>query len=152
MSINAIKIRCNKKSKTDIQFDWVDAHTKRHFQAKKSKNKGNNYELQIINELTELGFEGLKSSRNMSRVFDNNKVDIYDLNNVLPFYIQCKNTSNTPNIEKIIKECKIKDKPLTIFWKKVDSSSKEHDYVLMPKKVCYELLNIYKQMQNTNKE
>lgn len=151
LSVNAIKIRCNKNSKTDITFSWSDEHTRRHYQAKKSKNKGNNYELQIIKELSELGFDGLKSSRSESKNLDNDKIDIHDSMNVLPFYIQCKNTLNTPNIEKITKECKRKDKPLAIFWKKVESVSKEHDYVLLPKKICYELLSAYKQINNKKK-
>ena len=149
LSVSAIKIRCNKsgsKGKDGIQFKWLDEHTRRHFQAKKSRRKGNSYELQIINELSDIGFTGLKSSRSESKNMDNNKVDICDSNNELSCYIQCKNTQSSPNIEKISKECPLKDKPLIICWKKSSSCTKEHEYVLMPKKYFYHLLESERQM------
>lgn len=123
----------------------MDIHTRRHFQARKSKNKGGNWELQVIKELTELGYKGLKSSRSENRNLDNAKIDIAETEDKLPCYIQCKNTASTPNIEKIIKECPKKDRPLIIFWKKQRSSSKQHDYVLMPKDFFYTLLQSYKE-------
>ncbi len=154
LSVACIKIRCNKsgsKGKDGIQFKWVDEHTRKHFQAKKSRRKGNGYELQIINELSELGFNGLKSSRSESKNLDNNKVDICDPNNNLSCYIQCKNTQSAPNIEKITKECSLKEKPLIVCWKKSSSSSKEHEYVMMPKKYFYHLLETEHKMSKINK-
>lgn len=38
-------------------------------------------------------------------------------------YIQCKATDNTPNIEKIIKECSRKDRPLVVAWKKQNANT-----------------------------
>lgn len=143
-SVNTIKIRCNKsdfKDKKKINFKWLDDYTRRHFQAKKSSKKGKNYELDIIHELTDLGYEGLKSSRSESRNMDNNHIDICDTQNQLNCYIQCKATKNTPNIEEITKGCPLKDKPLIVMWKKQDSSLKNHEYVILPKKYFYELLN-----------
>lgn len=46
LSESAIKIRCNKSrqgscnKKDKINCKWVDDHTFRHYQAKKSRNKG----------------------------------------------------------------------------------------------------------------
>lgn len=74
--------------------------------------------MQIIQELTDLGFKGLKSSRSESRNLDDAKIDIAETEDKLSCYIQCKATSATPNIEKITKECKKKDRPLIICWKK----------------------------------
>ena len=155
ISVASIKIRCNKsgsKGKDGIQFKWQDEHTRRHFQAKKSRRKGNSYELQIINELSELGITGLKSSRSESKSMDDKKVDIVDTNNQLSCYIQCKNTQSSPNIEKIIKECPLKDRPLIICWKKAASQSKDHEYVMMPKKYFYHLLEAEHKMFNKNKK
>jgi hypothetical protein len=50
------------------------------------KAKGNRYELKIIKELIDLGYPGLKSSRSESKSLDNDKIDIADPENVLPFY------------------------------------------------------------------
>jgi hypothetical protein len=86
-----------------------------------SKNKGNRYELKIIKELTELGYDGLKSSRSESKSLDNDKIDIAqdkDAKNELPFYVQCKCTKNTPNVQEILEACPRKNKPLVVVWNK----------------------------------
>lgn len=142
MSVQTLKLRANRNSipKDKIQVEWVDEHTKRSYKAKQSKRKGNFYELKIIKELTELGFDGLKSSRSESRNLDNAKIDIYDSLNVLDFYGQCKRTKNTPNIESISEECPYKDKPLIIFWNKESDEVHNNEYVLMPKDYFYKLL------------
>ena len=146
LSESAIKIRCNKSrqgsmnKKDKITCMWVDDYTFRSFQAKKSKSKGSRYELQIIKELTELGFYGLVTSRSESTRMDNSKVDIVDTENVMDCYIQCKATANTPNVEKITEECTRKERPLAIFWKKQKSSSKNPEFVLIPKEYFYKLI------------
>ena len=142
LSIQALKIRANKNSvpKDGIKVEWLDPHTKKSYKAKQSKRKGNSYELKIIHELTDLGFEGLKSSRSESRNLDNAKIDIADTLNQLPFYVQCKRTKNTPNIETITEECPIKDKPLIICWSKESDKQQNNEYVLMPKELFYKLL------------
>lgn len=111
------------------------------------KKKGNNFELKVIKELSSLGFDGLKSSRSESRSLDNDKIDIFqdrDAENQLPFYVQCKITKNTPNIEEIIKECPRKDKPLVIVWnkqinKEVNMAS-AGEFVMLEKSFFYELI------------
>lgn len=113
-----------------------------------SKRKGNSYELKIIKELTNLGFDGLKSSRSESRSLDNDKIDIAqdrDAIKELPFYVQCKCTKVTPSISEIIKSCPRKNKHLVIFWnkqvnKEVNMGS-EGEYVMLEKSYFYELIN-----------
>ena len=147
LSVAAIKIRCNKpntKTKAGYQCESANRKTKRAYQAKKSKSKGGNWELQVIKDLTELGYKGLKSSRSENRNLDNAKIDIAETEDILPCYFQCKNTASTPNIEKITKECPKKDKPLVIMWKKAQAETKQHDFVMMPKEFFYTLLQSYK--------
>lgn len=146
LSESAIKIRCNKaragsaNKKDKIHCRWISDSTFRSYQAKKSKNKGSKYELDIIKELTELGYKGLVSSRAQNRNLDNAKIDIAETEDQLPFYCQCKATANTPNIEDISEACPYKDRPLIIFWKKQREGSIAKDYVLMPKELLYKLL------------
>lgn len=112
-----------------------------------SKNKGNRYELKIIKELTELGYDGLKSSRSESKSLDNDKIDIAqdrDAENQLSFYVQCKCTKNTPNVQEILKECPRKDKPLVVVWnkqinKEVNMAS-AGEFVMLEKSFFYELI------------
>lgn len=144
LSESAIKIRCNKSrqgsmnKKDKIHCMWVDDHTFRSFQAKKSKSKGSKFEYDIIKDLTALGFEGLQTSRGESKNLDNMKIDIYDPNNVLDFYIQAKHTANTPSIIKLNNEVGLKDKPLAIFWKSAGEVNKE--FVIIPKDYFYKLI------------
>lgn len=145
LSVNSIKSRASKpgsgsKSKDGITFEWADPAVKRSKTAKRNRRKGNAYELQIIHELTDLGFRGLKSSRSESRNLDSNKIDIAETEDHLSCYIQCKATMNTPNIEEISEKCQIKDRPLVIFWKKQKVNSRQPEYVLLPKDYFYKLL------------
>lgn len=146
LTITSIKSRANKpgsgsKSKDGITFKWADEHTRRSKNAIKSRRKGHKYELDIIHELTDLGFKGLKSSRSESRNLDNAKIDIAETEDHLSCYIQCKATANTPNIEKISEECGYKDRPLAIFWKKQKSDNTRcPEYVCVPKNYFYKLL------------
>lgn len=144
LSETAIKIRCNKSrqgsenKKDKIHCMWIDDYTFRSFQAKKSKSKGSKFEYDVIKDLTNLGFEGLQTSRGESKTLDNKKIDVYDSNNVLDFYIQCKHTTNTPSIVKLNNEVGLKDKPLAIFWKAAGEIDKE--FVIIPKEYFYKLI------------
>lgn len=146
LSESALKIRANKSiggssSKKDrIHVQWLNEHTFRHFNAKKSRNKGKNYELTIIKELTELGYSNLSSSRQSSRAWDNAKVDIYDPDNQLSCYVQAKATANVPNISKINQEVGLTDKPLAIFWNKQNNSTIREEFVIIPKEYFYNLI------------
>lgn len=146
LSVASIKIRCNKSrqgsmnKKDKITCMWIDDHTFRYYNAKKSRSKGNNYELRIIKELTELGFNGLVTSRSESKRMDDAKVDIVDTENIMDCYIQCKATANTPNISKINKEVGKKDRPLAIFWNKQNNSTIQEEFVIIPKNYFYKLI------------
>lgn len=108
---------------------------------KRVRRRGNAYELKIIKELTELGFSNLQSSRSASRALDNQKIDIYDPDNVLNFYVQCKASKNTPNLVTLNKEVGKKDKPLAIFFNKADSMAKIKEFVCIPKFFFYQLIS-----------
>ena len=121
MSIQTLKIRANKNSipKDGIKVEWIDPHTKKHYTAKRSKQKGSQLELDIIHKLNELGYNTV-SSRSNSKMLDNSKVDICDLDGRLPVYIQCKATQTTPSYFKIEEECPLKELPFVVCWKKQD--------------------------------
>ena len=109
-----------------------------------ARRKGNNYELKIIKELTELGYAGLKSARSESKNLDNDKIDIAETIDHLPCYVQCNCTKNTPSISEIIKSCPRKDRPLVIVWnKQIDKEvnmASDGQYVMMSKEFFYDLI------------
>lgn len=111
---------------------------------KYARKKGNNYELKIIKELNNLyNTDSFVSSRSESKRLDDAGIDIVDRDDILPFYVQCKNTQNIPSID-LIKECKKKDKPLIIFWnkqvKKEVNCVSAGEYVILQKDLFYFLL------------
>ena len=151
LSEASIKSRCSREGtgkKDGIFCRWADEHTRKSKQAKRNKNKGNNYELQIIRELTELGYSGLKSSRSQNRNLDNGKIDIAETEDSLSCYIQCKATKNTPNVEKINEDCSFKDRPLAVFWKKQNRITNNLEFVIIPKNYFYNLIQKYDEKIN----
>lgn len=121
VTIAAIKIRCNKAGcggKDGTTFEWLDEHTRRSYQAKKSRSKGASWEREVINKLKEIGFTGCVTSRGESKKVDNNKIDIIDTEGKLPINIQCKQYQNTPSYFTIRDACSDKSKPFVVFWKK----------------------------------
>jgi hypothetical protein len=113
---------------------------------KYSKGKGNRYELHIANELHEIGFPDVVTSRSESKKFDANKVDLVDPTGKLPFHCQIKCTKNTPAYHTIEEACPYKEKPFVLFWNRqevkegqVDMSS-AGEIVMIPKEYFYELL------------
>lgn len=88
MSIQTLKIRANKNSipKDGIKVEWMDPHTKKHYTAKRSKQKGSALELDVIHKLNDLGYNTV-SSRSNSKMLDNSKVDVCDLEGNLPCYL-----------------------------------------------------------------
>lgn len=121
LSAQAIKIRANKGTtgKDGTLCEWIDPSTKRHYQAKRSKQKGSQLELDIVHKLNELGYNTC-SSRAQNKALDASKVDIYDIDGNLPILIQAKCTQTLPSYFKIKEECPIKSLPFTIIWKKQD--------------------------------
>lgn len=79
-----------------------------------ARNKGNNYERQIVKELNELGFN-TGTTRNNSKQQDNNKIDIYDHDGTLPCKIQLKKTLATPQYFKIRSESTVDPKEFVLF-------------------------------------
>ena len=121
ITVAAIKIRCNKPGcggKDKTTFEWLDEHTKRSYQAKKSRSKGASWEREVINRLKEIGFTGCVTSRGESKKVDNNKIDIIDTEGKLPINIQCKQYQNTPSYFTIRDACTDKTKPFVVMWKK----------------------------------
>lgn len=109
-----------------------------------AKRKGNNYELKLIKEHNELfDTDTLVSSRSESKRTDDAGVDVVDPNNLVPYYIQAKCTQNQPNVD-LIKDCKLKDKPLVVFFNKQIKKEKKcvsgGEFVIMEKEFFYELL------------
>lgn len=143
ISESALKIRANKSrqgstnKKDHIGARWVSDTTFRSYQAKKSKNKGSNWEYELRDKFKELGYEDCITSRGESRKIDNAKIDI--ISDSLPFYCQAKNLANTPSYFKISEECPYKDKPFIICWKKSDENNKA--VAIVPIDYFYELIS-----------
>lgn len=145
LSIQTLKIRANKNSvpKDGIKVEWIDPHTKRSYQSRKSRNKGQKWELDIVHKLNEIGFE-VKNARGESRSLDNNKIDVYDIKGNLPINIQNKNTLNTPNYHNIESECSDKSKPFVICWKPVQKEGIDRKPVaIVPIELLWNFLKLY---------
>lgn len=143
----SIKMRCSRanagsKSKDGITFIWADERTRKAKMAKKSKNKGNAFELEVIRKLKEAGYEGCVSARSESKSTDDNKIDIVDTNGELPINVQCKYTINTPNYYGIRAECTDKSKPFVLIWKKAsaDGADSPGTLAMIPVDYLYQLL------------
>lgn len=118
------------------KFKWCDPSTKRSYIGRRSRKKGNNWELEIIHKLKDIGYDGCVSSRSESKKTDDAKIDIIDLNKVLPCYIQAKATKNIPNYYKIEQECPMKDLPFVIACKQ----NGKKPIAILPMDFLYELL------------
>lgn len=145
MSVQTLKIRANKNSipKDGIQVEWIDPHTKKHYTAKRSKQKGSQLELDVIHKLNEIGYNTV-SSRSNSKLLDNSKVDVCDLDGNLPCYIQCKATQSFPSYFKIREECPLKDKSFHLIWKKQekDGSNSPGTVAIIPIENYWEYLTL----------
>ena len=144
ITIAALKIRANKSGsmKDGITYEWIDSHTKKHYQAKKSKAKGSNFEYEVVQHLKEIGYTGCCSSRGESKKVDNNKIDIIDTDHLLPCNIQCKHTMNLPNYFDIRDACSDKTKPFCLAWKKspAEGSVSRGTVVILPIEYFYNLI------------
>lgn len=145
MSVQSLKIRANKNSvpKDGIRVEWIDVSTKRHFMAKRNKSKGNSLELEIVHKLNDIGYSTC-SSRSNSKVLDNAKVDICDLDGNLDCYIQSKCTQSFPSYFKIREECPLKDKSFHLVWKKQekDGSNSPGTVAVIPIEDYWEYLTL----------
>lgn len=111
-----------------------------------NKQRGNRFEQKIAKELKELGFNTV-TSRSESKRVDDNKIDIIDLDNKLPCYLQLKRTIATPNYLKIREESSVDNDKFVIIWSKQEKKEvnicSQGEIVLMDKKLFYELLKPY---------
>lgn len=147
LEVNSIKARANKpgsgsKSKDGITFIWADPAVRRSKTASKSKRKGNNFELEIVHKLREIGYEGCVSSRSQDKLADANKIDVVDMNGELPVNIQSKYTQNLPNYFDIRDACTDKSKPFCMIWKKAgkDGEDSRGTVAIIPVDYFYQLL------------
>lgn len=148
LEINSIKSRANKpgsgaKSKDGMTFIWADPAVRRSKTASKSKKKGNNFELEIVHKLKEIGYDGCVSSRSQNKAADADKIDIVDMNGELPVNIQSKYTQNMPNYFDIRDACSDKSKPFCMIWKKAgkDGSPSRGTVCVMPVEYFYQLIS-----------
>ena len=145
LSVASIKIRCNKKGcggKDGTTFEWLDEHTKKSYQAKKSKSKGKDLEYRVRDKLREIGYTGCERSAGESKKMDNSKIDICDTERKLPVNIQVKNYANTPNYFGIREECPDKSKPFCLCWKK-NTISSNNIIFMVEEDFFYDLLDAY---------
>lgn len=73
---------------------------KKTVNGKRNRRAGHQYERDLANKHKELGFVNAATSRKMSRVLDDSKIDIYGL----PWNIQAKNVASKINYEKLFLE------------------------------------------------
>lgn len=145
LSVASIKIRCNKKGckgKDGTAFEWLDEHTKRSYQAKKSKSKGSSWEYQVRDDLKAAGYD-VVTARGESKVKDNGKQDIISIDDSLPFSCQCKATQVLPNYFKMRDECIDQEKPFCVMWKKQtnDGSNSPGNLAIIPYEYFLELIS-----------
>lgn len=148
LSVNSIKSRANKpgsgsKSKDGMTFEWADPAVRRSKTASKSKRKGNNFELEIVHKLRDIGYEGCVSSRSQDKMADANKIDVVDMNDELPVNIQSKYTQNLPNYFDIRDACTDKSKPFCLIWKKAgkDGADSRGTVAVIPVEYFYQLIS-----------
>lgn len=115
----------------------------------RNRQAGHGFEREIVNELKDLGYPSLVTSRAESRNMDNRGVDIFD-NGLeggpeFPYYIQNKTMVNQPNFHKLITaETLPTNKPTIVFYRQTEKAGKRFmkrgDYVVMDKKTFYNLI------------
>lgn len=137
-------------AKKQIEKEWTEEKPKKKKAGSYSKNKGNAYERQIVNELKELtGNENISTSRSSSKKLDDMKIDINDEDKILPCYFQLKKTQTTPSIKKLNTEVGKLDKPLCIIWNAQEKKegnvniTSMGEFAIIPKEFFYELLKTY---------
>ena len=108
-----------------------------------NRDKGHRFELKIVNELKEMGYEAV-SSRAESKNLDAQAVDIVSN---FPYYVQCKFTQRLPNIWKIFMRMP-PTKPPALFF----SQAYKDDLVIVRKKDFYELIKKINSYEVSGKE
>jgi len=108
-----------------------------------NRTAGNNYERQVVNELTKYGYQ-VATARAESRNADNAGIDIVG---DFPYHIQCKVYQNYPKLNELINNDRperFKDKAIIVFHKKVKKAKvkfiTEDEFVSLRKDDFYEIM------------
>ena len=129
------------------QDDVSEEKTKRKRNPKSARRKGHEFERKIAQELRDLGYTGVVTSRSESKSMDDKKVDLIDTENRLKCLLQLKSTQATPNYFKIREECPIKDAPFCIIWRKIKPTQStfrsDGELVMLDKDFFYKLIQKY---------
>ena len=112
----------------------------------RNRNSGNGLERTYVNEIKALGYPGMVTSRAESRGLDARKVDVFDLDDEFPFYIQVKNSVTSQNYHKqFIDETRDRRKPFILMHQRTEKRGtrfyKVGEYVIMEKETFYNLIN-----------
>ena len=114
-----------------------------------NRTRGIRAEQKIVNELKALGFDKVMSSRQGSKATDDNKVDILDTENQLPFgmNIQIKHQIPYPQYFKIREQSTVPNESFVILWDKQEAKEKNIITVgrcaIMDIELFYKLIKFY---------
>lgn len=114
-----------------------------------NRTRGIRAEQKVVNELKALGFDKVMSSRQGSKATDDNKVDILDTENQLPFgmNIQIKHQIPYPQYFKIREQSTVPNESFVILWDKQEAKEKNIITVgrcaIMDIELFYKLIKFY---------
>ena len=114
-----------------------------------NRTRGIRAEQKVVNELKTLGFDKVMSSRQGSKATDDNKVDILDTENQLPFgmNIQIKHQIPYPQYFKIREQSTVPNESFVILWDKQEAKEKNIITVgrcaIMDIELFYKLIKFY---------
>lgn len=125
--------------------------------ANNSRRRGVTYEQKLAQELRDLGFDDVVTSRQESKAMDDNKVDFVSKEGKLPLFIQAKKTENTPSYFKIRSQSTVDPKKFCIIWNKQTKKNKnfcsDGECVILDKELFYELIkNKYLMEENVKNQ
>lgn len=110
----------------------------------RNRDKGNNYERKIAQELRDLGFNDVVTSRYASKETDDNKIDLVFQNKSCDLNIQLKKTTNVPQYFKIRSESNSEPEKFCLIWNKQEKKSKNFcsagELVMIDKQLFYKLI------------
>ena len=117
-----------------------------------NRNRGQRAEQKVVNELKALGFTGVVTSRSESKTTDDNKVDIIDKNNQLPFdiNIQVKHQIPYPQYFKIREQSTVPNDTFVILWDKQEP--REKNIVTVGRCAIMDIELFYKLIEPYSKE
>ena len=114
-----------------------------------NRTRGIRAEQKVVNELKALGFDKIMSSRQGSKATDDNKIDILDTENQLPFgmNIQIKHQIPYPQYFKIREQSTVPNESFVFLWDKQEAKEKNIITVgrcaIMDIELFYKLIKFY---------